>query len=497
MRCPRANVFDIRAREGTGGAGDELFYEHGRAACATGNALFYMDKYVPENLRLMKRLLPFAVLLFALLFYFFNARISSQKPESTFERKVIHVWCTSIPAQIISEFTEEFEVLYPNYDVDIQTVAWNSLQKKILWAVAADSNVPDLILGSSEWMGGLANNGALEPLDNYLSSQFFSQYFASALGTYQFPYVGKDKPGEFRGMRQYGIPLDLDMQLVFYRADIIDPALAKLGMTVFPRDWDGFSRLGEAVFSPRTIRGYSQNLLYLDPEDPVPMRMAFLPASGGNLFSADLSKAVFDSPECIAAFDFLHELIENKTAKEWNRATQGESMELIKSERIAANIAGPWYTKILESRAPEQAGKWRVALFPTRKPEYPSTGLGGSCLAMPYNAQNKEGAIELAKFLASEEFAIAYFKRVGSPPPLRDVWNNSEFDQPMPYFGNQKVYQVVRQAIEDSRPLQLLPNAQVMKQHVRWAMNEIVARDANATETLRQAVKLANEALDK
>lgn len=446
---------------------------------------------------MIKRLLPFTVLIFALAFYFINKGATPENSDDTAERKVVHVWCTSIPAQIIAEFSEQFEALHPQYKVEIQTVGWNSLQEKTLWAVAADSNVPDLILGSSEWTGGLVNNGALEPLDKWLSPEFFSQYFSSALGTYQFPFVDKDRPGERGPMRQYGIPLDLDMQLMFYRADIVDPALEKLGMTEFPKDWDGFRRLGEAVYSPRTLRGESQNLMYLDPEDPVPMRMAFLPASGGKLFSQDLGKAVFDSPESIAAFSFLHQLIDNKTAKEWNRATQGEAMELVKSERIAANISGPWYSKILETRVPEQAGKWRVALFPTRAPNYPTTGLGGSCLAIPRNAQNKPGAIELAKFLASEEFALAYFKRVGSPPPLRHVWNNAEFDQPMPYFGNQKVYQVVRQAIDDGIPLQLLPNAQVMKQHVRWAMNEIVARDANATETLKQAVKLANEAMQK
>ncbi len=444
----------------------------------------------------MSRILPFVVFAIALAFYFANKKLSPPAVEVASGKQIIQVWCTSIPAQIITEFTEQFERLHPQYKVDIQTVGWNSLQEKTLWAVAAGSNVPDLILGSSEWTGGLANSGALEPLDNYLSPEFFAQYFPSALGTYQFPYVDKDNPGERGGMRQYGIPLDLDMMLMFYRADIIDPVLENLGMNAFPESWDSFSRLGEAVFSPRTLRGNSLNLIYLDPEDPVPMRMAFLPASGGMVFSSDLSRAVFDSPECIAAFSFLHDLIENKTAKEWNRATQGEAMELVKSERIAANIAGPWYCKILETRAPEQAGKWRVALFPTRNPGYPSTGLGGSCLAMPYNAENKMGAIELAKFLASEEFAIAYFKRVGSPPPLRDAWDNAEFDQPMPYFGNQKVYQVVRQAIDNARPLQLLPNAQVMKQHVRWAMNEIVSRDAHTTQTLRQAVKLANEALD-
>jgi ABC-type glycerol-3-phosphate transport system substrate-binding protein len=379
--------------------------------------------------------------------------------------------------------------------VQVQTVAWNSLQEKTLWAVAANSNVPDLILGSSEWTGGLANGGALEPLDNYLSPNFFSQFFPSALGTYKYPLIDRNRPAYRGPLMQYGIPLDLDMMMIFYRSDIINPVLAELGMKEFPTDWENFDRLGEKVFTPRSARGPSQNLLYLDPEDPTPLRMAFLPSSGGMMFSKDFSHATFDSSEAIAALSFMGELIHDHSAKEWNPTTQGDPMELVKSERIAANISGPWYCKMLESRVPEQSGKWRVALFPKRKPEFPSTGLGGSCLAMPYNATNKTGAIELAKFLASKDFAMAYFRRVGSPPPIKYIWDDPEFDQALPYFGGQKVYQVVRQAIDDSRPLQLLPNAQVMKEHVRWAMYEIATRDANPTKTLQLAVKRANTAL--
>src|SRR5690606_40009057 len=115
----------------------------------------------------------------------------------------------------------------------------------------------------------------------------------------------------------------------------------------------------------------------------------------------------------------------------------------------------------LETEAVEQAGKWRVAPFPKRKEEYHSTGLGGTCLAIPYNATNKAGAVEFIKFLTSETFALTYFQKVGSPPPIKGVWSRPEFDQPSPYFGNQQIYKVVRRAIEDSEPLQLMPSAQI------------------------------------
>lgn len=443
----------------------------------------------------MKRFLPLAILFFAVGLYFYT-QYSATASKAPPKPKPIHFWCTALPAQLIAEFTREFERKNPQYKVELQTVAWNSLQEKTLWAVAAGSNVPDLILGSSEWMGGLANSGALSAWDDHLPPEFFQQYFAGALDSYKFPHILREKPGYRGEMRQYGVPFDLDMMLLYYRADVIDPVLEKLGMKTFPTNWEDFSRLGTAIYSPRTLRGHSQNLIYIDPEDPVPVRMAFLPASGGRLFTSGLDRAAFDEPEAIAAFSFMHQLIKNHTAKEWNRGTQSDPMLLVKSERILAYIAGPWYTKVLEKQIPEQAGKWRVAPFPTREPQFPCTGLGGSCLAMPYNAENKEGAVKLAQFLASDEFALAYFNHVGSPPPLRSAWNSTELDEPRPYFGGQKVYQVVRHAIDHGRPLQLLPNAQVMKQHVRWAMNEIITRDANATETLKLATQHAQQALE-
>lgn len=444
-----------------------------------------------------KQWAPLAVILLAVCLFFLNRLVRPDEPVRKNDRELIQLWCTATPAQTILHFKEQFERLHPEYELEVQTVAWNSLQEKTLWAVAAGSNVPDLILGSSEWTGGLVRSGALEPLDKHLPSEFFDQFFSNALGTYQFPEVDRDDPTKVGEVRQYGIPLDLDMMMVFYRQDIVQPHLEALGMVEFPRDWVDFKRLGEAVYVPPKPREIARHLIYLDPEDPVPMRMAFLPASGGSLFSKDFRRATFDSEESIAAFAYAAELIQDNVAKEWNQATQGNPMELVKSERIVGYIAGPWFCKLLESRAPELAGKWRVALFPKRAPEYYSTGLGGSCLAMPYNASNKAGAIALAKFLASPDFAIEYFERVGSPPPLRSAWHNPVFEQTFGYFGEQKVYRVVKQAIDDSRPLQLLPNDQVMKQYVRRSMYEIVARDAEATSTLRRAVEASNEVLGK
>lgn len=446
----------------------------------------------------MNRGAPIIVLLFALAFFFYTERSNYFAPDNgETGQSVVRLWAASTPAQTMAELKGEFEELHPDLRLEIQTVAWQSLQEKTLWAVAANSNVPDLVVGSSEWTGGLVNNGALEPLDELLGGdEFFSQYFPAALGTYQFPEVWRDRPTIRGSKRQYGIPLDLDMMLIFYRTDAVDPVLQRLGMEEFPTEWEGFKKLGAELHRGYGRRADSPNLLYLDPEDPVPLRMAFLPSSGGMLFNEALTEATFDEPEAAEAFSYFATLLNNGTARMWTRSTMGDPFDLIKQGKVMGQIAGPWFAKVLETRAPEQAGRWRVAPFPSREPHLPTCGLGGSCLIMPYNAPNRDGAVKLAKFMATNRFAMAYFRRVGSPPPQISAWDSPLLDERMPYFGGQRVYQVVRRVIEESRPLQLLPNAEVVKSHVRMALQDIV-QGAPVQPVLDKAVAEANRILQQ
>lgn len=442
----------------------------------------------------MYRALPVLVLAFALVFFFVSERTNIFS-ETHSSQSVVTLWAFSMQAKTMLQLRDDFQTLHPDIRVEVQTVAWDSLQSKTLWAIAANSNVPDVIVASSEWMGGLADNGALDPLEDMLGSDFFKRYFPGTLGIYQYPEIHRDRP-QFRGkMRQYGVPLDLDLMLIFYRHDVLAPLMQKLGMSEFPQSWADFEKLGEAVKQHAAETNQPVHLLYLDPDDIVPLSMAFLPASGGSFLDSTLQHAMIDKPNAVAAFDFFHRLLKTGIALSWERNTQEDPIFLYKKNRALSNIAGPWYTKYLESKAPEQAGKWRVALFPRRQPQLPTCGLGGACLAVPYNAKNKAGALQLIQYMATERFAMAYFQRVGSPPPQRTAWNNPALERPLPYFGGQNVYGVVRQAIESARPLQLLPKSEITKGPVLWALRQIVVHDKPNDPTLQRAAAETNRLL--
>ncbi|MCX7624933.1 MAG: extracellular solute-binding protein [Candidatus Sumerlaeaceae bacterium] len=437
----------------------------------------------------MSKWLPYLIFSLAVAIYLLSSVMEEKHEPGRPHETTVTFWAFSYPAQTMLELKPLLERENPGLKVEVQTVAWEHLQQKTLWAIAANSNVPDVIVGSSEWLGGLVHAGALEPLDgDILDDAFFERYFPTALEIYKYPDVRGTGEGNNQRKRQYGIPLDLDLMLAFYRADVLEPLLEKRGMGGFPQTWEQLLELGRAVNDEFQTSQPHVKLLVLDPEDPVPMSMAFLPASGAQILDPKSFKPVFQSPEGCAAFSFFYRLLATNCAVRWERGTMEDPFVLFKTTRALVCISGPWYRKVLERRAPELAGKWRIAKFPRRQPHFPSSGLGGACLAVPYNAPHKTEAKHLIRFLASDTFALQYFRRVGSPPPQKTAWNDPIFDQPVPYFGGQRIYETIRVAIETARPTQLLPNTQITRDHLRRALKSI-ADGAPIQETLEHAAQ--------
>jgi ABC-type glycerol-3-phosphate transport system substrate-binding protein len=331
------------------------------------------------------------------------------------------------------------------------------------------------------------------PLDGPLDPGFFEGLHPAGVSIYQYPEVSTRGSGR---KRQYGVPLDLDIPLIYYRNDLVKPVMEELGMTEFPQTWEDFLRLGRAFAGRRNASGQTLHFTALDPEDPVPFQMAVLPASGGRLLSDRLDKAVFNDVAGVEAFGLYRQLLRDGSALRWNRSTEGDPMLAYKTDRAAVTVNGPWLAKYLQSRAPEQSGRWRVALFPRRQRQFPVAGLGGACVAVPYNAPNREAALKLIRFMTTEQFGLAYFRRVGSIPPLKSAWKSPEFHAAEPYFGGQRVQAIVRDAINQSVALQLLPNSEILRGPVRRALSQACDTDRPLTDIAETAVMEINRLLE-
>jgi len=75
------------------------------------------------------------------------------------------IWCSEAQVSILQKLGDEFESLY-GIPVNVQQVTFGDIRSKFLTAAPAGEG-PDIIVGAHDWVGELAANGLLLPLDYF------------------------------------------------------------------------------------------------------------------------------------------------------------------------------------------------------------------------------------------------------------------------------------------------------------------------------------------
>ncbi|MBN1172217.1 MAG: extracellular solute-binding protein, partial [Micromonosporaceae bacterium] len=114
---------------------------------------------------------------------------------------------------------------------------------------------------------------------------------------------------------------------------------------------------------------------------------------------------------------------------------------------IATLVTGAWMPANLESSVKATAGKWRVAPMPQWEAGGTATSEnGGSSLAMPAAGGNKKLAWAFMKYATVDAGAQTRTDQ-GAFPATTAQLNSAAFrDRELPYFGGQKVNQVLADA---------------------------------------------------
>ena len=396
----------------------------------------------------------------------------------------VRVWAFSLPAKALRDFAPEFAARNGR-PLEVETVPWADMQKKVLLAVAARSGVPDLVVCDPMWIGGLIAAEGLSALDHDLSAPERDRFFPPALRTYE------------AGGHLYAAPLDIDMMVCFWRQDLFQPHLRDMGLGGFPKRIGEFETAARAL-SASAPAGQRRYALLVDPSSMETLLMGWGPAFGVQWLSADLRRATFSSPQARRLLSFLMEaLAPGAFGLRWNTRTDGDPFPLFRSGKVAVALAGPWFRKRLEEEAPEMAGQWRIAPLPIMDEACATGGLGGAALAIPVNAPDRAGGLAALRLMLSPAFLRRYFELVGSPPAVRDVWDWPELSTPLPYFGGQRYFQVVREAIDSAGPMPLAPGPESLEAPLQWALHQALAAGADPNAVLEEAVRRAQKALDE
>ncbi|MDA9602000.1 extracellular solute-binding protein [Candidatus Actinomarina] len=185
---------------------------------------------------------------------------------------------------------------------------------------------PDVFLGAHDWVGELAANGVVAPLDlGSVASDLFE------VGVTAFSYGGE----------VYGFPYATEAIAMFYNADLVDSV---------PATWEEAKTACDTAGTEFCVGTPSNDAYHNHP---------FIASAGGYVFAStggfDASDVGLDNAGAIASAEYLDGLVKNGTVYS---ADYGGAMSNFQEGRALFWMTGPW------ARGDASAVNYGVGLIP-------------------------------------------------------------------------------------------------------------------------------------
>ena len=293
--------------------------------------------------------------------------------------------------KLVQGVYDEFEARNPGVDLRIEgTPDMQAYVTKMLLGHVAGT-APDVMRLDASSAAVFINNGVLLDLRGYIerdASFSLDDYFPNVVDITR------------RGSAVYGVPMGFTPMVLYYNKDLFDAAGVE-----YP---DGTWTYAEFLEAAKKLT--SGDVYGFEFSNWMAMWILFLWNNGGDVLSADGTRAVgsFDSPECVEAVQFLHDLVNVHKAAPTKSQTAALGVNFFANGRAAMKIVGHWelidYTKDTAKVKVDRIG---IAPPPTNLPQ-PVTVMYESGLAVMKNCKNPDLAWELVKYLCSYEVQTRY-----------------------------------------------------------------------------------------
>jgi ABC-type glycerol-3-phosphate transport system substrate-binding protein len=335
------------------------------------------------------------------------------------EGTTIKVWGFVWTADWLDTLVEGFEAAHPGVTVEVERFEYEVYRDAIITALSSGEGLPDVVTLDPMWAGDLIRDGAMSPLEGIEEQLNHADYVAG--GWELCGYGGV----------QYGVPADLDFNLVFYRTDIYGPAIEAAGLEGFPTNTEDFITVAQAISTDE------QKAILLAQQDYYGFYQGFLTPYNARLTNPEGTEYTFNSPEAVAALTLYADLVNTHgVARLWDEAADGSPINALKSGEVAAVMYGSWYATELAASAPEMEGLWSVAPLPFGPADRTySAGVGGACFSIPAASQNQEVARDFLVYMEQPETMATYFDVVGGVPALSTAWEHIDLTGVNEYLG--------------------------------------------------------------
>lgn len=315
------------------------------------------------------------------------------------------VWADESRATALEEVVPAFEA-ETGVDVIIELVDFGAIREQVGVAGPAGEG-PDVFIGASDWVGELATNGILEPMDLGGKADDFTAASRDAL--------------TFNGTL-YGLPYAVEAVGLYYNTDLSPEA---------PASMEDAAAACEAMDSITNCVGVAGGGDGTDAYHLYP----FITAAGGYIFGAtdgvyDATDVGLDSEGAIAGAEALAGFVADGTIASTNY--DGAKNQFLDGTEPFW-ITGPWELGGLNDQS---TVNWSVAKLPTIAGGTPHPFIGVQAFFLSSFSENKLVAQTfLLDFIATEDGMAALFAADGRPPVHNAIIAATADDASIAAFG--------------------------------------------------------------
>ncbi|GGE15335.1 putative ABC transporter-binding protein [Aureimonas endophytica] len=286
--------------------------------------------------------------------------------------------------------------------------------------LARRTGTPDVFSQDVIWIAGFAAAGWALPLDEYFPADKRGDYFPGTIAACTY------------GGKLTALPWFLDTGMLYYRKDLVDKHGGKA-----PTTWDELTEMASAAQKAKEVefgyvwQGKQAEVLICDAVEVIG-------SNKGAILSPDGKSCTINSPEGVAAIQFLHDTI-NKTkispkdVLSWDEEpsrqpfTAGQSM-FMRNWSYAYPISQ-------DAKVSQIAGKVGVAPLPAFAGGKSSACLGGYQLGVNANSKKREAAIDFLTWLSSAETQRRIAINFGLGPTRPALYKDQKIASENPFMA--------------------------------------------------------------
>lgn len=320
----------------------------------------------------------------------------------------------------------EFQEANPHIQVDWLEVPGVPGDQKSLYVtnLIGGSDEPDVMALDVIWPGEFIANGWTIPLNDYFTEEELAGFNPALMNA-------ATANGEVHAIPYYQNALHF-----FYRRDLLE----KYDLEV-PTTWSELEEAAQIILEGEDdpdLVGYSS--MWAEIEGLFMNYLQFLWGAGGSIVD-DAGRIVIDTPEGRQALQQMVGMLERGIAPaSLLTYTPNDAMALFRMGRAPFMVVQGFVWPIItepDSPVADVVEMGSVPVFDGTDPETPRHATGAWMFAVNPNSQHVEEAVELIKFLTTEENQVRLAIETGNLPPRIGMEENRELIDAVPIAAQQ------------------------------------------------------------